>query len=98
MTRGSRTEVNESGVRRYVGWFNAVDLGGLRDLFTPERLAYGILSLDIASSPTAPYRALVSVAEGVGFEPTVRSRAQRFSRPPRSTTPAPLRKLGRDGP
>ena len=33
----------------------------------------------------------LSVAEGVGFEPTVRSRAQRFSRPPRSTTPAPLR-------
>ena len=28
------------------------------------------------------------------FEPTVRSRVQRFSRPPRSTTPAPLRHLG----
>ncbi len=27
----------------------------------------------------------------MGFEPTVRLRAQRFSRPPRSTTPAPLR-------
>ena len=33
------------------------------------------------------------VAEGVGFEPTVRSRVQRFSRPPRSTTPAPLREV-----
>ena len=32
------------------------------------------------------------MAERVGFEPTVRSRVQRFSRPPRSTTPAPLRK------
>ena len=31
------------------------------------------------------------VAEGVGFEPTVPARVQRFSRPPRSTTPAPLR-------
>src|SRR5690625_7265326 len=31
------------------------------------------------------------MAERVGFEPTVRSRAQRFSRPPRSTAPAPLR-------
>ena len=31
------------------------------------------------------------LAERVGFEPTVRVRAQRFSRPPRSTTPAPLR-------
>ncbi len=31
------------------------------------------------------------MAERVGFEPTVRSHAQRFSRPPRSTTPAPLR-------
>ena len=30
------------------------------------------------------------VAEGVGFEPTVRVSAQRFSRPSRSTTPAPL--------
>ncbi len=29
--------------------------------------------------------------EGVGFEPTSRLRDQRFSRPPRSTTPAPLR-------
>src|SRR3546814_16173804 len=31
------------------------------------------------------------MAERVVFEPTVRARAQRFSRPPRSTTPAPLR-------
>ena len=31
------------------------------------------------------------MAERVGFEPTVRSRVQRFSRPPRSTAPAPLR-------
>jgi hypothetical protein len=30
------------------------------------------------------------LAEGVGFEPTVRSRVQRFSRPPRSTAPASL--------
>ena len=32
------------------------------------------------------------MAERVGFEPTVPLRAQRFSRPPRSTTPAPLRR------
>ena len=31
------------------------------------------------------------MAERQGFEPWVRSRAQRFSRPPRSTTPASLR-------
>ena len=31
------------------------------------------------------------MAEREGFEPSVRLRAQRFSRPPRSTTPAPLR-------
>src|SRR6185436_20262901 len=31
------------------------------------------------------------VAERVGFEPTVRLHAQRFSRPSRSTTLAPLR-------
>src|SRR5690606_21582533 len=34
---------------------------------------------------------LARLAEGVGFEPTVRSRVQRFSRPPRSTAPASLR-------
>ena len=32
------------------------------------------------------------LAEGEGFEPSVRSPVQRFSRPPRSTTPAPLRR------
>ena len=31
------------------------------------------------------------LAEGVGFEPTVPAKVQRFSRPPRSATPAPLR-------
>ena len=31
------------------------------------------------------------MAEGEGFEPSVLSPVQRFSRPPRSTTPAPLR-------
>src|SRR5689334_11678311 len=34
------------------------------------------------------------VAERVGFEPTVPARVQRFSRPPRSATPAPLRMKG----
>ena len=33
------------------------------------------------------------LAERVGFEPTVRLPVQRFSRPSRSTTPAPLRGL-----
>ena len=37
------------------------------------------------------------MAEGEGFEPSVRSRAQRFSRPPRSATPAPLRNRGAAG-
>ena len=31
-----------------------------------------------------------STAEGVGFEPTVAQALQRFSRPPRSSSPAPL--------
>ena len=41
-------------------------------------------------------RALVGngMAERVGFEPTDRSHGQRFSRPPHSTTLAPLRSLG----
>ena len=34
------------------------------------------------------------LAERVGFEPTVRLHAQRFSRPPDSTTLAPLRADG----
>ena len=34
------------------------------------------------------------MAERVGFEPTVLLPVQRFSRPPRSTTPAPLRMCG----
>ena len=34
------------------------------------------------------------MAERVGFEPTEPLQAQRFSRPPRSTTPAPLRAFG----
>ena len=33
----------------------------------------------------------ISEAEGVGFEPTVTVRPQRFSRPPQSSTLAPLR-------
>ena len=37
------------------------------------------------------------VAERQGFEPWVESPPQRFSRPPRSTTPAPLRALGQGG-
>src|SRR5690606_25621028 len=37
------------------------------------------------------------MAEGEGFEPSVRLRAQRFSRPSRSATPAPLRKRGAAG-
>ena len=41
----------------------------------------------------AAYRLLVSLAERVGFEPTVPVRVQRFSRPPDSTTLAPLRTL-----
>ena len=37
------------------------------------------------------------VAERVGFEPTVPIRVQRFSRPSRSTTPAPLQSSGDGG-
>ena len=39
------------------------------------------------------YISFKKMAERVGFEPTVRSRAQRFSRPPHSTTLAPLRSV-----
>ena len=38
-----------------------------------------------------PWSPKAKDAEGVGFEPTDPLPGQRFSRPPRSTTPAPLR-------
>ena len=49
--------------------------------------------------PSRRQRLLVqgAVAERVGFEPTVRLHAQRFSRPSRSTTLAPLRGLAYRG-
>ena len=37
------------------------------------------------------------MAEGVGFEPTVRLHVQRFSRPPRSTAPASLLRIQANG-
>ena len=39
----------------------------------------------------------IQVAERQGFEPWVGLHPQRFSRPPRSTAPAPLRRAGRAG-
>jgi site-specific DNA recombinase len=42
-------------------------------------------------SPSTDVSYFEALAEGVGFEPTSALRRQRFSRPPRSTTPAPLR-------
>jgi hypothetical protein len=44
-----------------------------------------------AVAPAVTTRARDCLAEGEGFEPSVRLPVQRFSRPPRSTTPAPLR-------
>jgi hypothetical protein len=48
-------------------------------------------SESVASGGGTASGARTDEAEGEGFEPSVRLRAQRFSRPPRSTTPAPLR-------
>ncbi len=45
----------------------------------------------IGAASKASQREIWKVAEGVGFEPTERSHAQRFSRPPHSTTLPPLR-------
>jgi hypothetical protein len=42
------------------------------------------------------YENSLNLAEGVGFEPTVRLHAQRFSRPPRSTAPAPFLRGSKD--
>ena len=56
--------------------------------FSPVKDEYVIKS----SHVKAEKEHLMGLAEGVGFEPTVRVNAQRFSRPPRSTAPASLRK------
>ncbi len=45
------------------------------------------------ATPVGTSRQDAAMAEREGFEPSERLRAQRFSRPPRSTTPAPLRAL-----
>ena len=44
--------------------------------------------LNVKPNRTIDYRAFM--AERQGFEPWVPVKGQRFSRPPRSTTPAPL--------
>ena len=49
-----------------------------------------MLGPDWSEAPRATARRQ-EMAEREGFEPSERLRAQRFSRPPRSTTPAPLR-------
>ena len=48
--------------------------------------------LHLVSNLNIELRFEKSLAERVGFEPTVPVKVQRFSRPPDSTTLAPLRK------
>ena len=55
-------------------------------------LSNGIAAITGSEHPRSSRRHWLKMAERQGFEPWVRSRAQRFSRPPRSTTPAPLRR------
>ncbi len=62
-----------------------------------ERLQYSRKSGFRTPQVSVPFKLLADsslrnkMAEREGFEPSERLRAQRFSRPPRSTTPAPLR-------
>ena len=58
----------------------------------PARLKAGV-SVQTDKKPRSSQLLLTQkeLAERVGFEPTVRLPVQRFSRPSRSTTPAPLR-------
>ncbi len=69
------------------------DLGGINHS-TPEALASPAMSRNPLETDglDASCRdlSLAGGTEGVGFEPTDVSRRQRFSRPSRSTTPAPL--------
>ena len=76
-------------------------VGGWRDYFTrgDEAYASGLLHrydyfAQVAAARRDEWLGAASsgdMAEREGFEPSERLRAQRFSRPPRSTTPAPLR-------
>ena len=63
-----------------------------KPLFNPffiNKKFRGILPNPMQATKPLFYKGFM--AERQGFEPWERLRAQRFSRPPRSTTPAPLR-------
>src|SRR6476646_5033959 len=60
----------------------------IRPLRRPLGVSLGVTS----QRPLILFRLIGLLAERVGFEPTVRLPVQRFSRPSRSTTPAPLRR------
>ena len=64
-----------------------VTFARLKPIWSDNALRYVLL-------PMSPSRTMRDLAEGEGFEPSVRASVQRFSRPPRSTTPAPLRISG----
>ena len=59
--------------------------------FVFQRLQFFFLILLKTKNPTAQSAMGFSIAENEGFEPSDRLRDQRFSRPPRSTTPATFR-------
>ncbi len=62
-----------------------------RGLFRATGFGKAITSAETEISLRVNNRISGSVAERQGFEPWVGLHPQRFSRPPRSTTPAPLR-------
>ncbi len=83
-----------------------VSQGGLSGIFFAERQGFLLRFTPQALRDNEPFRVLILpffarrseslrfrtfFAERQGFEPWVPARAQRFSRPPRSTTPASFR-------
>ncbi len=90
----------------FIRWACLGVWGRLLALVQERGLQHGMTFLDAAfirAHPRAAGAALSvlwthMLAERVGFEPTVPAKAQRFSRPPRSTTLAPLRSAVRPGP
>ena len=77
------------GIGRSVADAGGIDApeGGSSVVLSIDRNSLGSEDLDAPSRGLA----VTGIAEGVGFEPTVGLTLQRFSRPPQSTTLAPLR-------
>jgi site-specific DNA recombinase len=86
----------KSAFRALIKEIAVIDLGD-RTALDVKLSATGLMSRSTGEVQLPLSAMQIKLAERVGFEPTVRLHAQRFSRPPRSTTLAPLRRSGPQG-